>query len=83
MKLHVRTLRLDGRMTQTIEDAPRYRKKSNALATIGSRLRAADPTVCACRADEITEAGVVPSWQWVGHYLPEHMDAINRAGNAW
>jgi len=76
MTLTVRTLRTDDTITTRSEVAPRYRKAANALAVIGSRLRDTDPTVVACRADEITPALNVPCWTWMGHYNDVHIAVI-------
>lgn len=72
MTLTVRTLHTNGTITTSTEYAPRFRLRANALAYIGARLRAADATVAACRADEITKAGIIPSHTWVGHYNAAH-----------
>ena len=80
--LTIRTLRTDGTVTTTTEPIPANAKPNNnsdALLCIGSAMRRADPTVAACRADEITPAGAIPSWTWTGHQNDEQAEAVARA----
>ena len=79
--LTIRTLRTDGTVTTTTEPIPVNAKPNNAdaLLCIGSAMRRADPTVAACRADEITPAGVFPAWTWTGHQDDEQAEAVAKA----
>lgn len=83
MKLTIRCLRTDGTVTTTVENAPRYRIKMNAVVYIGTQMRKADPSIAALRCDEITKAGVVPCYTWVGFYTKEHEAAFVKAGVNW
>ena len=78
MIIHAHTLHIDGTVTKAIVDMPRYRKASSALVTYGTQARKADPTVAAIRSSETGD-----HYQWIGHYTPEHMAAINAAGSGW
>jgi hypothetical protein len=75
MNLTIRTLHTDGSVTTSTETARRYRRSFNALVHIGSRLRAADPTVAACRAD----VGAAYPLSWIGSLSALQMAAVARA----
>lgn len=78
MVLNIRILYTNGTIEHKTLKAPRYRKATSAMVYLGTNLRASNPTVAAIRS---TETGT--TYEWVGHYTPLHMAAINAAPKGW
>lgn len=78
MVINARVLRTDGSITTQAVSLPRYRKATNAVVALRTKLRAEDGTVAAIRANETGE-----HYTWTGHFTADHMAAINAAPKGW
>lgn len=70
MKLDIRILRTDNTIERREVIAPRYRKISNAVVHVGTKLRTMDSSICAIRVDGIDK------YTWIGNYNKEQIRVI-------
>lgn len=69
----LRVLHTDGSVTTSQINVKSNGIESNAVATIGTDLRAKDSTVAGIRVDGLE------TYQWTGHATPAQMAAVARA----